>query len=222
MPLLEAHRLHKRFGQQIVLDDVSFTVDTGELAGIIGPNGAGKTTFFNVLTESLSTRARRVLFDGVDITGQSPANIARAGISRSFQLMNLFDSYSALDNVIVAMRPLVQTAFRMIGQVRRDSSLQARAPRSCLPTSAWRGRIHAGQRPRMRRSPLSRDRGRACAEPRLLFLDEPTAGWARKVRAGSRILIERLRQRTTIVIIEHDMPFLFRVADRISVINGAR
>ena len=86
-----------------MLDDVSFTVDTGELAGIIGPNGAGKTTFFNVLTGRYRPERGRVLFDGVDITGQSPANIARAGISRSFQLMNLFDSYSALDNVIVAM-----------------------------------------------------------------------------------------------------------------------
>ncbi len=109
MPLLEAHRLHKRFGQQIVLDDVSFSVDTGELAGIIGPNGAGKTTFFNVLTGRYRPERGRVLFDGVDITGHSPAKIARVGISRSFQLMNLFDSYSALDNVIVAMRPLVQS-----------------------------------------------------------------------------------------------------------------
>ena len=129
-----------------MLDDVSFAVETGELAGIIGPNGAGKTTFFNVLTGRYRPERGQVMFDGQDITGESPAKIARAGISRSFQLMNLFDSYSALDNVIVAMRPLVQTAFRMVGQVRRDSSLQARAAQ-LLADVGLAGKEHvAGQR----------------------------------------------------------------------------
>ena len=77
MPLLEARRLHKRFGQQIVLDDVSFTVDTGELVGIIGPNGAGKTTFFNVLTGRYRPERGQVFFDERDVTGASPASIAR-------------------------------------------------------------------------------------------------------------------------------------------------
>jgi branched-chain amino acid transport system ATP-binding protein len=77
MPLLEALRLHKRFGDQIVLDDVSFAVERGELAGIIGPNGAGKTTFFNVLTGRYRPERGQVLFDGRDITGESPAAIAR-------------------------------------------------------------------------------------------------------------------------------------------------
>src|ERR671912_34325 len=117
MPLLEAHRLHKRFGQQIVLDDVSFDVETGELVGIIGPNGAGKTTFFNVLTGRYRPERGNVTFDGRDITGASPASIARAGISRSFQLMNLFDSYSALDNVIVAIEHDMPFLFRIADRI---------------------------------------------------------------------------------------------------------
>ena len=188
MPLLEARRLHKRFGQQIVLDDVSFAVETGELAGIIGPNGAGKTTFFNVLTGRYRPERGHVLFDGQDITGQSPAKIARAGISRSFQLMNLFDSYSALDNVIVAMRPIMQTAFRMVGQVRRDSSLQARAAQ-LLADVGLAGKEHLpakglayGDRRRCLEIAVA-----LAPEPRLLFLDEPTAGMGAQARAGSPI-----------------------------------
>ena len=219
MPLLEARRLHKRFGQQIVLDDVSFTVDTGELVGIIGPNGAGKTTFFNVLTGRYRPERGQVFFDGRDITGASPASIARAGISRSFQLMNLFDSYSALDNVIVAMRPLINSAFRMIGQVRRDSAVQARAAQLLSDVGlAGKERVPAKGLAYGDRRCLEIAVALA-PEPRLLFLDEPTAGMGAQGAHRLTALIEQLRQRTTIVVIEHDMPFLFRIADRISVIQ---
>ena len=219
MPLLEAHRLHKRFGQQIVLDDVSFAVETGELVGIIGPNGAGKTTFFNVLTGRYRPERGNVVFDGRDITGASPASIARAGISRSFQLMNLFDAYSALDNVIVAMRPLVKRAFRMMGQVRRDSGLQARAAQ-LLAEVGLSGKEHVSAKGLAYGDRRCLEIAVALApEPRLLFLDEPTAGMGAQGARRLTALIEQLRQRTTIVVIEHDMPFLFRIADRISVIQ---
>ena len=219
MPLLEARRLHKRFGQQIVLDDVSFAVEAGELAGIIGPNGAGKTTFFNVLTGRYRPERGEVFFDGRDITGASPAKVARAGISRSFQLMNLFDSYNALDNVIVAMQPLVNKAFRMIGQVRRDSALQARAAQ-LLADVGLAGKEHTQAKALAYGDRRCLEIAVALApEPRLLFLDEPTAGMGAQGARRLTTLIERLRQRTTIVVIEHDMPFLFRIADRISVIQ---
>jgi len=90
-PLLEAESLHKRFGRQIVLDDVSLAFDEGQLTGIIGPNGAGKTTLFNVLTGRYAPERGRIRFAGRDITGSSPAAIARLGIARSFQAMNLFE-----------------------------------------------------------------------------------------------------------------------------------
>jgi len=219
MALLEARRLQKRFGQQIVLDDISLSVEKGELAGIIGPNGAGKTTFFNVLTGRYRPDRGSVIFDGDDITGASPMKIARAGISRSFQLMNLFDSYSALDNVIVAMRPLVRSAFRMVGQVRNDPSLEWEAAQ-LLADVGLAGKEHA-----LAKGLAYGDR--RCLEiavalapqPRLLFLDEPTAGMGAQGAHRLTQLIERLRQRTTIVVIEHDMQFLFRIADRISVIQ---
>ena len=219
MPLLEARELHKRFGHQVVLDGVSLSFDEGTLSGIIGPNGAGKTTCFNVLTGRYKPDRGQVILDGDDITGRSPAAIARRGIARSFQLMNLFDALAAIDNVIVAMPALRRHAFRPFGAVRRDDELHARAA-ALLADVGLAGREHA-----LARDLAYGDRRRLeiavalAAEPRLLFLDEPTAGMGAEGARQLAALIERLRARVTIVIIEHDMRFLFSLVDRISVIQ---
>ncbi len=219
MALLEAHDLHKRFGQQIVLDGVSLRVEEGSLVGLIGPNGAGKTTCFNVLTGRFRPDRGRIVFDGADIAGESPGAIARRGIARSFQLMNLFDALSALDNVIVAMPPLRRRAFRMVGAVRHDRAL-AESAHALLADVGL-----AGKERHAARDLAYGDRRRLeiavalAAQPRLLFLDEPTAGMGCDGARQLAALIERLRQRVTLVIIEHDMPFLFALADRISVIQ---
>ena len=219
MALLEARGLHKRFGHQVVLDGVSLSFDEGTLSGIIGPNGAGKTTCFNVLTGRYKPDRAQVILDGDDITGRSPAAIARRGIARSFQLMNLFDALAAIDNVIVAMPALRRHAFRPFGAVRRDDELHARAA-ALLADVGLAGREHA-----LARDLAYGDRRRLeiavalAAEPRLLFLDEPTAGMGAEGARQLAALIERLRARVTIVIIEHDMRFLFSLVDRISVIQ---
>src|SRR3954468_24921891 len=106
MALFEATGLHKRFGDQVVLQDLSLSFEEGRLSGIMGPNGAGKTTCFNVLTGRYKPDRGTVTFAGEDITGLPPRAIARKGISRSFQIMNLFNDYSALDNVLVALPQL--------------------------------------------------------------------------------------------------------------------
>ena len=219
MALLEARQLHRRFGRQIVLDGVSLRFDEGTLSGLIGPNGAGKTTCFNVLTGRYRPDRGRVIFDGRDITGESAAAIARRGIARSFQLMNLFDALAVIDNVIVAMPALRRRAFRLFGAVRRDSELRARAEKLLAEVGL------AGKENAQARDLAYGDRRRLeiavalAAEPRLLFLDEPTAGMGAGAARQLASLIERLRERVTIVIIEHDMPFLFSIADRISVIQ---
>jgi branched-chain amino acid transport system ATP-binding protein len=219
MALLEARQLHRRFGRQIVLDGVSLSFDEGTLSGLIGPNGAGKTTCFNVLTGRYRPDRGRVIFDGNDITGESPAEIARHGIARSFQLMNLFDALAVIDNVIVAMPALRRRAFRPFGAVRKDSELRARAEKLLADVGL------AGKENAQAKGLSYGDRRRLeiavalAAEPRLLFLDEPTAGMGAGGARQLASLIERLRERVTIVIIEHDMPFLFSLADRISVIQ---
>jgi branched-chain amino acid transport system ATP-binding protein len=219
MALLEARQLHRRFGRQIVLDGVSLSFDEGTLSGLIGPNGAGKTTCFNVLTGRYRPDRGRVIFDGDDITGESPAEIARRGIARSFQLMNLFDALAVIDNVIVAMPALRRRAFRPFGAVRKDSELRARAEKLLADVGL------AGKENAQAKGLSYGDRRRLeiavalAAEPRLLFLDEPTAGMGAGGARQLASLIERLRERVTIVIIEHDMPFLVSLADRISVIQ---
>jgi len=219
MALFEATHLHKRFGHQVVLEDVSLSFEAGRLHGIMGPNGAGKTTCFNVLTGRYSPDRGRVTFDGLDITGWAPHRVARAGIARSFQLMNLFDDYTALQNVLVAVPDVRRRAFDMAGPVAADSAAMDKAA-DALAAVGLHGKEHA---PAKR---LSYGERRAleiavalAAEPRLLFLDEPTAGLGAEGTARLHDLVAELKRRYTIVVIEHDMHFLFGLADRISVIH---
>jgi branched-chain amino acid transport system ATP-binding protein len=111
MALFEARHLHKRFGRQVVLEDISLAFPEGQLSGIMGPNGAGKTTCFNVLTGRYAPDRGDVIFAGETITGLAPRQIARRGISRSFQIMNLFNDYSALDNVLIALPEVRRRGF---------------------------------------------------------------------------------------------------------------
>ena len=219
MALLEAHHLHKRFGDRVVLEDVTLAFERGRLSGIMGPNGAGKTTCFNVLTGRYKPDRGKVLFDGEDITGLPPHAIARRGIARSFQLMNLFDEYSALENVLLALpevrsrgldcwRPLLDdgAACERAMQVLRDVGL---AERALEPAR----RLAYGERRAL-------EIGLAlAARPKILFLDEPTAGLGMAGTARLMDLVLELKQRYTVVVIEHDMRFLFRLADTIAVIH---
>jgi branched-chain amino acid transport system ATP-binding protein len=217
--LFEAQGLSKRFGQQVVLQDISLSFEQGELAGIMGPNGAGKTTCFNVLTGRFAPDRGSVRFEGEDITGLAPRQIARRGISRSFQIMNLFDDYTALDNVLVALPSVRRQGFSPWKDLGADSAAQDQAA-GVLARVGLQGKEH------VRAKSLSYGERRALeigvalgAEPRLLFLDEPTAGLGTEGTARLAELVLELKRSLTMVIIEHDMPFLFRLANRISVIH---
>ena len=219
MTLLEAHGLHKRFGDHVVLENIDLAFPAGELSGIMGPNGAGKTTCFNVLTGGVRPDRGRVVFDGEDITGLPPYAVARRGLARSFQLMNLFDEYTALDNVLVAAPAVRARSFDMLHDLRRDRAAQDRAA-GVLARVGLRGkeRVPAGRLSYGDRRALEIGLAIA-ADPRLLFLDEPTSGLGADGTARLAELVQELRRVLTIVIIEHDMAFLFRLADRISVIH---
>jgi branched-chain amino acid transport system ATP-binding protein len=217
--LLEAHGLHKRFGDHVVLEDITVSFPAGRLSGIVGPNGAGKTTCFNVLTGGVRPDRGRVVFDGEDITGLPPHAIARRGLARSFQLMNVFDEYSALENVLLAAPAVRARSFDMLHDLGRDAAAQDRA-------AAVLARVGLDGKERIPAGRLSYGDRRAleiglavAAEPRLLFLDEPTSGLGADGTARLAELIQELRRVLTIVVIEHDMGFLFRLADRVSVIH---
>jgi branched-chain amino acid transport system ATP-binding protein len=217
--LFEARGIAKRFGDHVVLQDVSLAFDEGRLSGIIGPNGAGKTTCFNVLTGRYRPDRGRVTFDGDDITGWPPAAIARRGVSRSFQSMNLFDDYSAADNVLVALPEVRARSFDMLRDLAADSACADRAAEVLAEVGlAGRERVPARRLSYGERRAL--EIGVALAgQPRLLFLDEPTAGLGADGTARLAELIAKLKRQLTIVVIEHDMRFLFRLADWITVIQ---
>ena len=219
MALFEAKGLHKRFGDQVVLQDLSLSFEAGRLSGIMGPNGAGKTTCFNVLTGRHAPDRGTVHFDGADITGLPPRQIARRGISRSFQVMNLFDDDSALDNVLVALPRVRAQGFRPWRDLRADTAAADEA-------AAVLGRVGLAGKEYAAAKGLSYGERRAleiavalAAAPRLLFLDEPTAGLGAEGSARLAELVSELKRQLTIVVIEHDMRFLFRLADHVSVIH---
>jgi len=219
MALFEARGLHKRFGDQVVLERIDLSFAEGELAGIMGPNGAGKTTCFNVLTGRYRPDRGQVIFDGEDITTLSRDARVRSGISRSFQIISLFDEYSALDNVVIALPRIRRRGAQLLHNLDADAEARDEAAEVLA-------RVGLGGRERVNAAALSYGERRAleigvalATKPRILFIDEPTAGLGAAATANLAALIAELKRSTTIVMIEHDMRFLFELADHISVIH---
>ncbi|HKQ30254.1 MAG TPA: ABC transporter ATP-binding protein [Burkholderiales bacterium] len=219
MALFEANHLHKRFGDRVVLEDITISFEEGKLSGIMGPNGAGKTTCFNVLTGRYKPDRGKVTFAGEDITGRTPREIARKGISRSFQIMNLFNDYSALDNVLVSLPEVRAQGFNPWRDLGANTAARDQAAQ-ILKRVGLAGKEYIESKSLSYGDRRALEIGVAlAAKPRLLFLDEPTAGLGAEGTLRLAELVEELRENLTIVIIEHDMNFLFRLADRISVIH---
>lgn len=219
MALFEAQNIHKRFGSSVVLEKIDLAFEQGQISGIMGPNGAGKTTCFNVLTGKFAPNRGRIQFDGIDITGLPPQRIARLGISRSFQIMNLFDDSTVIENIMVALPEFRKMRMNMINAAFKDEKLVDNAmgilSQIGLEEVAWEPSVS-----------LSYGNRRAleigvalAATPRIVFLDEPTQGLGAKATRQLASLIKSLKENYTIVLIEHDMQFLFELADKISVIH---
>ncbi len=219
MALFEARNLRKRFGARVVLENISLSIEEGSVHGIMGPNGAGKTTCFHVLTGHHAPDGGKIIFDGRDITGQKPHQIARMGISRSFQIMNLFDDTVVIENVILALPEFRNQGLNPLRDVFGNTALIDRAlavlDQVGLAHRAWE---KAASLPYGERRALEIAVALA-PEPRIVFLDEPTSGLGTEATRALAELIRKLRRRYTIVAIEHDMSFLFDLADRISVIH---
>ncbi|HEY6132387.1 MAG TPA: ABC transporter ATP-binding protein [Rubrivivax sp.] len=219
MALFEASGLHKRFGDQVVLENISLRFDEGQLSGIMGPNGAGKTTCFNVLTGRYKPDRGSVRFAGEDITGLSPREIARKGLSRSFQIMNLFNDDSAIDNIVIALPAVRDRAWSPWRDLGHNAAAYDEAAQ-ILACIGLAGKEHTPARRLSYGERRALEIGVAlAARPRILFLDEPTAGLGTEGTARLFELIAEIKRQVTIVIIEHDMKFLFRLADKVSVIH---
>src|SRR4051812_29050001 len=223
--LLDVRGVAKRFGGLQALEDVSFSIDKGEIYGLIGPNGAGKTTLFNVLTGVYSLDAGSLLFEDRNLGGRAPHQIASAGIARTFQNIRLFANLSALENVMIGRH--VRTRAGVIGAVLRDKrtlseerEIVARAL-ALLDYVGIRPRANdrAGSLPYGDQRRLEIARALA-TEPRLLALDEPAAGMNPAERLALGKLIRRIRDEgITILLIEHDVRLVMNVCDRVLVLD---
>jgi branched-chain amino acid transport system ATP-binding protein len=207
-----------RFGGLSALTNVSVAVPRGEIRAVIGPNGAGKSTFFNCLTGVLRPTGGRILFDGQDITGLSPDRISRKAIARSYQITNILPGASVLENVRIAAQSR-HHAWSLLRHHRAYGDVIERA-RAVLESVGLRGKedelganlSHGEQR--------NLEIGIALAtEPRLLCLDEPTAGMSVAETHQTVELIRRIARDLTIMIVEHDMEVVMGLAHTITVLH---
>lgn len=229
MALLELINVTKRFGGLLVINDLSFTVDQGEIVSLIGPNGAGKTTVLNLITGLYRPDGGRLMFDGQDLTALPPHTVTERGIARTFQTLRLFLNMSVIENVMTAGYSRTQAQFWQI-ILRRPFFRQEemRIRRLAEEKLAFFGERLQGYRydqPAYSLSYANRRRleiARAMAtEPKLLLLDEPAAGMNPHETEEITHLIADLRERGkyTILIIEHDMHVIEGVSDRVVVLD---
>ncbi|HEV2627176.1 MAG TPA: ABC transporter ATP-binding protein [Pseudolabrys sp.] len=220
--LLRVAGLAKRFGGIVATDDVALDVPEGELHAVIGPNGAGKTTLIAQLSGQLMADSGRIHFAGVDITRTPAWRRSHLGLARSFQITSLFLDHSVLDNVALAVQAHAGHSFRFWRNARLETGLRQQA-RAALDEVGLAHRADA------RASLLSHGEHRLlelamalAGQPRMLLLDEPMAGLGPDESARMVAMLRRLKQRYTILLVEHDMEAVFALADRISVLVYGR
>jgi branched-chain amino acid transport system ATP-binding protein len=226
--VLEISRLTRRFGGLFAVNDVSFTVAAGEVVSVVGPNGAGKTTLFNLITGVLKPDAGRVVFDGKDVTGAAPHSLAAMGIARTFQNIRLFKHLNALENVMIGQvagaRSGMLDALACTSRDRADRRMMVERAEALLDwvgVGANRFRM-PGELPYgdQRRVEIARALG---LQPRLLILDEPTAGMVAREAHAVIDMIDRLRARgIALLLIEHNMNVVMSASERIVVISSGQ
>ena len=221
--LLEVRQLSRRFAAVDALKDVNFSVEAGEVHALIGPNGAGKTTFIHHVSGALQPDSGSVHFAGQDVTRLAMHRRVAAGMARSYQITNVFLGLSALDNVALAVqgRPDAGSSFRFWKPVRREAALFDEA-REYLVQVGLEQRVNAVAGNLAHGEQRALELAMALAtKPKMLLLDEPMAGTGPEESARMVELIEHLARHVTILLVEHDMAAVFRLADRISVlVNG--
>jgi len=225
LSLLTAKQISKRFVGVLALDDVSFTINHGEIYGLIGPNGAGKTSLFNVLTGIYVPDGGSFSFDGDPLDRLKPNQVTERGIARTFQNIRLFQNLSALENVMIGRH--VRTKATVIGALLRDKTTLAEE--AAIEKRAYELLDYVGVAKRandlakhlaygdQRRLEIARA---LATEPKLLALDEPAAGMNATETQGLKRLLEGIRRDgTTILLIEHDMKLVMSVCDRVLVLD---
>ena len=219
-PLLSVNALTKRFGALVVTDAVNLEVGPSEVHALIGPNGAGKSTLLAQIAGEIRPESGTVFFDGADITGLLPHRRARLRIGRTFQINSSFRSFTVRENVMLAF--LAARAVKPWALFHRDRELHVRADRILEEVGlSDRGDALAVSLPHGALRQLEIALAIA-AEARLLLLDEPLAGIAAGEAAAMISLLQRLRARCALLLVEHDMDAVFALADRVTVLAEGR
>jgi branched-chain amino acid transport system ATP-binding protein len=222
--LLRAENVSKHFGSLIAVNNISMTVEPGELRAIIGPNGAGKTTFFNLITGFFTPTSGRIIFDGSDVTHLAPAQRVWSGMARTFQITEIFPELTVRENLRISVEVASGLRLRAWLSQSDDGSIRERVSELLV----MGGLTDKAERPV---GELSHGDQRAteimmalALKPRLLLLDEPTAGMGDQETYDITQLIRRLHKdsKLTIVLIEHDMRVVFHLADRIMVLDQGK
>jgi branched-chain amino acid transport system ATP-binding protein len=218
-PILETRAVRKAFGGHQVLDGVTLSFAVHRLSSVIGPNGAGKTTYFNLLTGFVRPDAGAVLFKGQDITALLPERRARLGICRSFQILNLFDDATVLENVRLAVPAMRRRGFDLWTPAGGLSEAEDKAAR-IVRLVGLAGREHVAARFMSYGQRRLLEIGVALAgEPDLLLMDEPTSGLGSRPMETLRDLVQSLSQQITVIVIEHDMDFVLSLSQHIAVLH---
>jgi branched-chain amino acid transport system ATP-binding protein len=228
--LLVVQSLRKEFGGLVATDDVDLTIERGAIVALIGPNGAGKTTFFNMLTGVYSPTSGRVVFDGEDITSKPPHAIVERGIGRTFQNIRLFQQMTAIENVLVGMHSRLKggivSSILRLPRVKHEEEAAHERARELLSYCGLPRRHEqlAGSLPYGDQRRLEVARALATS-PKLLLLDEPTAGMNPQETNEFTAFVARMRDEKdlTVLLIEHDMKVVMGVSERVTVLDyGAK
>jgi branched-chain amino acid transport system ATP-binding protein len=224
--LLVAEGVRKEFGGLVATDDIDFVIPKGSIVALIGPNGAGKTTFFNMLTGVYKPTSGTFVFDGEDITGHPPHAIVERGVGRTFQNIRLFQQMTAIENVLVGMHSRLRAgivgSILNLPRVKREEAAANERARELLVYCGLSRRHEqlAGSLPYGDQRRLEVARALA-TDPKLLLLDEPTAGMNPQETADFTSFVRRIRdeKELTVLLIEHDMKVVMGVSERITVLE---
>ncbi|KZL17724.1 Lipopolysaccharide export system ATP-binding protein LptB [Pseudovibrio axinellae] len=219
-PVLQVKGLHKSFGALQATKNVSLDLKPNEIHALIGPNGAGKSTLIGQIAGWITPDSGSIILDGEDVTGETVASRSQKGLGRSFQVSSLAMEVSARRNVMLSVQASQGSSFRFWGQIKSDRDLRETA-------GHWLVKVGLSGREDVAVSELSHGERRqvevACAlalKPKALLLDEPMAGLGPTGSVQLTEFLEEIRPEIPILLIEHDMDAVFRLADRITVLVG--
>ena len=226
--MLRLEGITKVFGGLIALEEVSFSVEDGTITGIIGPNGAGKTTLFNIISGIYPQNSGNVYLEGKNISRFVPEKLARLGLVRTFQNVELFGQMTVLENVMVGLHTksksgILSCAFKLPGHIREEKYIRERGLQWLEFTGMVElAEVKAGNLPFGKGRLLEIARALAL-EPRMILMDEPAAGLNSRETIGLAALIRRIRESgVTVVLVEHDMDLVMDVCDAVVVLNLGR